>query len=86
MFSSSYGQVDSANFHQYAEILSKHLPFYHQNYGLLSTFSLAEIMRFFPDQLSDLYLPKDAANIVLVVLIAYFSVSGYCLQKGTSIL
>ena len=86
MFSSSYGQVDSANFHQYAEILSKHLPFYHQNYGLLSTFSLAEIMRFFPDQLSDLYSPKDAAYIVLVVLIAYFSVSGYCLQKGTSIL
>ena len=59
--------------HKYEEILSKHFPFYHQNYGLLSTLSLAEIMQLFSRPIIRFILTiEDAAYIVLVVLIAYF--------------
>ena len=57
--------------HKYEEILSKHFPFYHQNYGLLSTLSLAEIMQLFSRPIIRFILTiEDAAYIVLVVLIA----------------
>ena len=71
--------------HKYEEILSKHFPFYHQNYGLLLTLSLAEIMQLFSRPIIRFILTKG--RIVHCISCAYcvVSVSVYCLQKGTSI-
>ena len=73
--------------HKYEEILSKHFQFYHQNYGLLSTLSLAEIMQLFSRPIIRFILTigRSVHCISCAYCVVSVSVPVYCLQKGTSI-